>query len=83
MRDCDGTCSLCRAAEETSRAIPLYIAAGNTPGKTACPARAAFLPSTPAIIACGRAGDATSGIGTVYGTGFTEPIPFLTAEPRK
>jgi hypothetical protein len=78
---CDGTCALCRTAEETSREIPLFITAGNMRGKTACPARAAFLPSKPNIIAFGRADEATSGTGTHHGMG--SPAELLELRPLK
>jgi Subtilase family len=78
---CDGTCALCRTAEETSREIPLFIAAGNMRGKTACPARAAFLPSKPNIIAFGRADEATSGTGTNYG--IASPAELIELRPLK
>jgi hypothetical protein len=78
---CDGSCALCRTAEETSREIPLFVAAGNVPGKTACPARAAFLPSKPHIIAFGRGDEATSGIATHYS--IASPAALLEFRPLK
>jgi subtilisin family serine protease len=63
--DCDGTCKLCKTALDVSSEISLFVAAGNTAGKTACPARAAFLPEGTNIFAVGRPEEATSGVGTV------------------
>ena len=77
---CDGTCALCRAAVETAKEIVLSVAAGNVAGKTACPARAAFLPSNPAILAVGRSDEATSGAGTVTGT--VEPTERVIFQPK-
>ncbi len=77
---CDGTCALCRAAVEASKEIFLSVAAGNIAGKTACPARAAFLPSNPAILAVGRSDEATSGVGTV--ADLVEPTRRVIFEPR-
>lgn len=66
--DCDGTCKVCRAAVVASETILLSVAAGNTAGKTACPARAAFLSSSPSIVAIGRPDERTSGHGTLSAT---------------
>ncbi len=78
---CDGTCRLCSEAVETSKSVRLVVAAGNTAGKTACPARAAFLPSKPNIVAVTRPDEKTAGIGTVStSTGYADPqhAPFFT-----
>lgn len=66
--DCDGSCKICRAAVEASQTALLMVAAGNTAGKTACPAKAAFLPSSPDIIAVERPDESTSGRGTLSAT---------------
>lgn len=66
--DCDGSCKVCKAAVTASEEILLSVAAGNTAGKTACPAKAAFLPSSPAIVAIGRPDERTSGRGTMSAT---------------
>jgi hypothetical protein len=78
---CDGTCKLCCEAIETSKSAKLFAAAGNLSGKTACPARAAFLPSKPNIFAVTRPDETTAGKGTVSGTtGDADPehVPFFT-----
>jgi hypothetical protein len=80
---CDGTCKLCAAAVETSKTVRLFVAAGNTPGKTACPASAAFLPSHPNILSITRPDEATAGVGTVsLSPGYTTTrVPFFTFTP--
>lgn len=80
--DCDGTCPLCAAAVEASKDVPLSVAAGNTPHKTACPAKAAFLPSKPNIAAVSRPEEATSGKGTAsMNLSFGRPIKKATFRP--
>jgi hypothetical protein len=79
--DCDGTCRLCTAAVEVSQEIHLSVAAGNIAGKTACPARAAFLPSKPRITAVARPEESTCGKGTV-GLNLGKSMPMVTLRPR-
>jgi len=81
---CDGTCPLCSAAVQTAQSIKLYVAAGNIAGITACPARAAFLPSHPQIIAVTRPDERTAGKGTLSSTtGYNaEQAPFFTFVPE-
>lgn len=71
--DCNGTCAVCRAARRAARAgVLIGAAAGNTPGKTACPARAAFI--EPGISAFATS-EPTSGIGTVVGESLLDDPP--------
>jgi hypothetical protein len=76
---CEGTCRLCTTALEVSQEIRLHVAAGNTPGRTACPARAAFLPNGSGIIAESRSDETTSGSGTHTGSLYNGgPARFMT-----
>jgi hypothetical protein len=78
---CDGTCRLCSEAVETSKTVRLVVAAGNAPGRTACPACAAFLSSKPNILAVTRSDEKTAGKGNITATtGYDDPqhIPFFT-----
>lgn len=52
--DCRGRCRICKAAEElTQEDVTIYAAAGNTPGKTSCPAKLALTTKNERILAVG------------------------------
>lgn len=54
---CRGNCRVCRTAiKVAAHGIQLFVAAGNEPGKTACPAMAGLLGRSPRIIASGAVG---------------------------
>lgn len=78
-----GDCAVCRAALEVVRAgAVVSAAAGNTPGLTACPARAGLEGGT-GIIAV-ASGDPTSGIGRVKARVELDgdPVPVHEADAR-
>ncbi|UFN49661.1 S8 family serine peptidase [Roseomonas sp. OT10] len=67
---CDGSCRLCRAAVALSEEVMLCVAAGNTAGRTACPAQAGLLADQGklppnGIMAVGSSNQAGLGTGTV------------------
>jgi tetratricopeptide (TPR) repeat protein len=71
--ECRGDCRICSAAMKLANAgATLFIAAGNTAGKTACPATAAVIRKHPNMIAIAAAFYPDSGIGTYTSPSTTE-----------
>lgn len=74
LRPCRGRCSVCRAAIRTARAgVTIVAAAGNTPGRTACPATAGLRGRHPGIVAMGAMVEG-SGKGEFLGPGTVPPF---------
>jgi hypothetical protein len=73
---CRGGCSVCKAARRLGDVgVGIAAAAGNTPGRTACPATVAVQGLHDQVSAVEAPDVPTSGIGTVPWTG--RPAPFV------
>lgn len=67
---CRGGCAICRAARRLAETgVQVVAAAGNTPGRTACPATLAVRGGVENVYAVEAPDVPTTGIGTVQGSG--------------
>ena len=82
LKRCNGTCDVCAAAlRAADTGIVVVAAAGNTPGKTACPATAGLARPESGILAITRTDTPNVGIGQVAANPKLHFTPVETAEP--
>jgi Subtilase family/Tetratricopeptide repeat len=81
---CDGSCDVCSAAYRVSSAgILVTAAAGNSPGKTACPATLALRTPDSNVTAITVVGPHSNfGIGTLAGSEDSQPRPYPIPVPQ-
>lgn len=83
MLPCDGTCDVCRAARRLVAArVFVVAAAGNTAGRTACPATLGVVDPGSGVVAVTLVNGGEAGVGRIALDARDLPVPTPVSAPR-